>query len=118
MNERNSNATTTDADRALTAFFQDQLPAPWPAYRGASVTVPAAARPTPPGTPLFQSRVTLGVSAAVLLGLGLVLTGGPRPVRPVAGVGRPPTGLMGEATADGRDVQPPAPPAPVTRPMP
>ena len=109
MSEWQSNVLDNDAtDRAFATFFQHQVPAPWPAYRGDAMTVPSTTRPAPPATTVFQSRMTLGVSAAVLLGLGLVLAGGPRPSRPVAS-GSASSGLMDAATADGRHVQPPAP---------
>ena len=122
MNEWHStpptNPTKQDAtDRAFGTFFQRQLPSPWPAYRGDAVTVPSVTRAAPPATAVIRSRATLGVSAAVLLGLGLVLAGGPRPGRPVAH-GTATSGLMNAATADGRHVQPPAPETSPTRPMP
>jgi hypothetical protein len=90
-------------DRALGAYFRAELPDPWPGP-------PAVAEPARAAAGRWPSRAALGLSAAVLVALGLLLAGD-RAAPPKASPG---PGLLKEATAEG----PKLPAGPMGDPMP
>ncbi len=90
-----------ELDRLLSAYFKHQLPTPWPAFRADPSAEPSGlvARGS-----AGRSRATLAVSAAVLLGLGLVLSSGSWPA-PSAGTPAPQAGrLLPDSKASGQDL--------------
>jgi hypothetical protein len=94
-------AEPDELDRLFTAYFHHQLPMPWPAFEpGPSAEL---AGPRTSGA-AGRSRATLAVSAAALLGFGLYLSSGPRPLQS----GNEPQprgpGLLKDATAKGPDL--------------
>lgn len=98
------NNPPADVDRWLTAYFQAELPKPFPAV---TATV---AEPIRPRRAASQGRLTLAASVAALLGLGVSLSYGPTAIpAPDAG-----SGLLNDATADGKKLLKhlPPPPAP------
>jgi hypothetical protein len=89
-----------EMDRLFAAYFQRQLPEPWPKFRPPPTAGVRTSRPAG-----GRSRLTLAASVAALLGLGLLVSSGPRTAphgQPVAKHG---TSLLPGATADGRDLQ-------------
>ncbi len=92
----NHEANPDNLDRLFSAYFKEQVPQPWPPFRGTPV---AAAEVRSTAAP---SRYVLAASAAALLGLGLYLSSG------VQQSNRPPdhatqgTGLLKTATANGK----------------
>lgn len=102
-------AESDEIDRLFAAYFQHQMPKPWPAFR----PVPSAGPARTAGA-AGRSRATLAASAAALLGLGLVLSSGPRPF-PSANDPRPgDTGLLKNANAKGPDLSKPLSGSPET----
>jgi hypothetical protein len=63
-----------DLDRLLGRFFKAQVPHPFPAVRVPEPAQPAV-RASAAGDSGYRSRLTLAVSAALLLGGGLYLSG-------------------------------------------
>jgi hypothetical protein len=89
-----------EMDRLFAAYFAQQLPEPWPEFRPTPTANVRTARPTS-----GRSRLTLAASVAALLGLGLLVSSGPRPAphgQPVAKHG---TSLLPQATANGSELQ-------------
>ena len=87
-----------ELDRLFGAYLKAQLPKRWP-----DAPVPTELANLRHAEPSSRSRLTLAASAAVLLGLGLYLSAGPRRV---AGPNPPgPKGdLLPASTADGGKV--------------
>ena len=84
-----------DLDRLFGTYLKAQLPKHWPG-------APVQAQPAPiaAADPSSRSRLTLAVSAAALLGLGLYLSAGPRqPAGPNAVTPR--DSLLSGSTAEG-----------------
>lgn len=75
-----------DLDGLLTAFFQRELPSPWPAAPQAEETVVVRRRPPEVRRSAWTSRLALAASVAVLLGGGWLLSGsfldGERDIQP------------------------------------
>lgn len=92
-------ADPDEIDRLLSAYFQHQLPNPWPAF----APVPSAG-PARTGGAAGRSRATLAVSAAALLGFGLALSSGP--LQQPSGHEPQPAGpgLLKNASAKGPDL--------------
>lgn len=113
----NANALPTqtddDMDRLLSAYFKRQMPAEWPACRALAVAEPSTLRPRvvdPAAGNPSRSSLTLAASVAALLGLGLVLTSGPRDANAPAPSGD--GGVLYSGTADGKKLLDPLKPAP------
>lgn len=88
------NGPPDDLDRLFGNFFKSQMPKPWPAVRIPALVEPAGgltARAVG-GDTAVRSRLTLAVSAALLLGGGLYLSGqmgtDPRPLGRPDGIDR------------------------------
>ncbi|MGL6095875.1 MAG: hypothetical protein ACRC7O_08790 [Fimbriiglobus sp.] len=102
-----------ELDRMLFAYFQRDVPSPWPVCR--ATTVPSEVRgryaDTVPRSPAAnRSQLALAASVAALLGLGLFVSSGPRPEPAVVKRAKPAgtMGLLEKSTADGtRLVTPP-----------
>jgi hypothetical protein len=77
-----------DLDGLLRAFFQAEMPHPWPALKAppSSHTAP----PAPPRRSLFRSRLALAASVALLVTGALALPG--RFTGPTGGLGKLPPG--------------------------
>ncbi|HEY2784662.1 MAG TPA: hypothetical protein VGJ05_06760 [Fimbriiglobus sp.] len=91
-------------DRALTAYFHDQVPNPWPACRaleGNPTPVPAARR----RNESVSGRAILALSVAALLGFGLLLSSGFPASHPAVPATDP--GVLRGSTADGTNLIPP-----------
>ncbi|HET6574244.1 MAG TPA: hypothetical protein VFG68_11610 [Fimbriiglobus sp.] len=87
-----------ELDRLFSAYFKHQLPKHWPAFDPGPSAEPVGPRAA---GGLGRSRATLAVSVAVLLGVGLYLSSGPRPL-PTANESQPGgPGLLQGATAKG-----------------
>jgi hypothetical protein len=82
-----------DLDRVLGRFFKAQVPQPFPTLRLPEPSRPAPARVLASGDTGYRSRLTLAVSAALLLGGGLYLSGQFAPA--------PHPGIGDKATATG-----------------
>lgn len=91
-----------EIDRLFAAYFQHQMPEPWPAFAPIPTAVPART-----AVEAGRSRATLAVSVAALLGAGLLLSSGPRPHTPVNGPQAGSTGLLKSASAKGPDLSKP-----------
>jgi hypothetical protein len=90
-------AEPDEIDRLFSAYFQLQVPRHWPAFEPGPSAEPAWRRSAAAG----RSRATLAVSVAALLGLGLYLSSGPRPL-PTGNESHPVgSGLLKDATAKG-----------------
>jgi hypothetical protein len=90
-----------EMDRLFSAFFRQQLPKHWPAFDPGPLAEPVGPRAS--GN-TGRSRATLAVSVAVLLGFGLFLSSGPRPL-PSANESQPGgPGLLKDASAKGPDL--------------
>jgi hypothetical protein len=102
MNHSNQPGQPDDLDRLLAAYFKAQVPDPWPPFRG------SPAEPSGLRSASAPSRYVLAASAAALLGLGLYLSSGVRqPVAP-ADHATHGTGLLKDATANGKGLVSPA----------
>lgn len=95
----NRNTLPDDLDRRLGAYFKAQVPQPWPEASAvdveASIRVPAFRRESHTG------RITLAISVACLLGLGLALSYGPS----FHGAAAPGGDLLKNGSADGKNLQ-------------
>jgi hypothetical protein len=65
-----------EAERLLTAFFEHEVPQPWPAFEPPARTLPF--RPAAPRRrrSLLGSKVALAASVALLMACGWLLSGG------------------------------------------
>ena len=91
-----------DLDRLLSDLFKSRMPSPWPAVRVPEPAEPAgmlavrneepAARPRPAADPGSRARLTLAVSAALLLGTCWYLSNGSQPADRPVGSPAPATG--------------------------
>jgi hypothetical protein len=95
-----------DLDRLLSAYFQREVPTPWPACRATAATAEVrglytASAPVSPAS--NRSQLALAASVAALLGLGLFVSSGPRPEPVIVKQAKPAgtLGLLEKSTADG-----------------
>jgi len=92
-------------DGALKSYFHKQVPNPWPACRA----LDAGPRPVPPTARMksdgVSGRAILALAAALLLGLGILLSSG-WPNNATPGPKTDPGVLQG-STADGTNLLPP-----------
>lgn len=93
-------AEPDEIDRLFSAYFRQQLPKHWPAFDPQPPTEPAVRR----SAAGVRSRATLAVSVAALLGLGLYLSSGPRPLPSESESNPVGSGLLKGATAKGPDL--------------
>jgi hypothetical protein len=84
-----------ELDRLLGTYLKAQLPNRWPDAPNPSESTHSVAADTS-----SRSRLTLALSAAALLGFGLVLSTGSRPLAGPNAVG-PHENLLPSSTADG-----------------
>lgn len=102
MNHESKPNPPDDLDRMLSAYFKAQVPHPWPPFRGGPAE-PAGLR-----SAAAPSRYVLAASAAALLGLGLYLSSGVQHPSAPAEHATQGTGLLKNATANGKGLIPPA----------
>jgi len=92
-------------DGALKSYFHEQVPSPWPACRALDAgprPVPSTPRAKAGGT---SGRAILALAAAVLLGLGILLSSGWPNTAPTGPKTDP--GSLNGVTADGTNILPP-----------
>lgn len=75
MNRPNPSSDSAELDRKFSEFFHTQVPQPWPVPMAVARAEPASRRSSGSRDP---GRITLAVSVACLLGLGLALSYGPQ----------------------------------------
>lgn len=88
-----------EMDRLFAAYFQRQLPEPWPEFRPTPTISVRTSRSTS-----GRSRLTLAASVAALLGLGLAVSSGPQSVPASPPVAKQGAGLLPNATANGGEL--------------
>jgi hypothetical protein len=93
-------AESDEIDRLFSAYFQHQIPKHWPAFDPGPSAEPVGPRASGNSG---RSRATLAVSVAALLGFGLYLSSGPRPL-PTGNQSPNGPGLLKDATAKGPDL--------------
>lgn len=102
------NATPTqhpdDLDRLFRAYFQRQVPDPFPPCPTVPVAEPASKYQSRQARPGVRSRLTLAASVAGLLGLGLTVSSGVRTPQAAKAPDAPDARLLQNSTADGAEL--------------
>ncbi len=99
-----NNSSPDGLDKALTSYFYGQVPNPWPACQALGAG-PKAVPATPRSQAGISGRAILAVSAAAMLGLGILLSSDFPATSPTGPAENP--GVLKNSTADGKDLLPP-----------